>query len=386
MKGLLKFVFNRQAEIKPLDEDWIIPGGANGKQMLRPPIDVGFWGSEGVESESLKRKNENKFRRALLILSQSQTGRYLLEAANHHGYMIEIDDDLCREDQVYGYCDPTDKTITIGCEDVSVEEMVIVLAHELSHAVQFSNAIPPTGDEYTPYDDMIISLAQEADAVAHELQVAYELKEGCTDGPVNQFKTNKCVELIKEYGRMGEMATALVEKAIKDNPKNLDNGLIMALGFESFYQNTPLRRIYEDSLIYYFESKKEGLQQKTKLSRWGKVKNAYESYRVDGELKEAWKQAVSNRVYKKEIDNEKLLNAVRHMNKSYLAKHLPNLDFKDIMHGSVSTDTKRRIVSFFKGLNGYQKQKKQADKLKVYSEMPRKHDIKVANKNYRLHR
>lgn len=385
MKRFLKHIFNRQAEPAPDTGLWNIPGGKNGKQLMRAPIDTWYGGSEDAETPAQERAVERKFHQAVHILSQSRTGRYLLQAAINNDYMIVVDDAQCEEDQVYGLCDPIDKTITMICNEAdSVEEMVVILAHELTHAMQFSTTQPAPGEEYGIYDDILICWAREADAVAHELQVACELALGDANGPVNQYKNGKCLEQLMTGGKHAQQAVLDAMALVTEKPENLENGAILALGFESFYTDHSLKKSYESGVMGFYRAKMSRNDNKPK-NLWQRFKEAVETYRLDRELKPAFNM-VAHREFSKEITNDKLRKSQTHLGKSYLDEHLPSFDFKDIVHGAVSAHTKDKIIDFYSARKGYEKQSKQAEKLPTYNNVPRRRKIQISGQDIHLKR
>ncbi len=385
MKRFFKHIFNRKAEPAPDTGQWNIPGGKNGKQLMRAPIDTWYGGSEDAETPSQEREVERKFHKAVHILSQSRTGRYLLQAAIQHDYMILIDDAQCSEDQVYGLCDPVDKTITMICNEAdSVEEMAIILAHELTHAMQFSTTQPAPGEEYSIYDDVLICWAREADAVAHELQVACELAMGDPNGPVNQYKNDKCLKNLMAGGKYSQKAVQQALELITDNPENLDNGAILTVGFEYFYTDHQLKKSYEAGVMGFYRAKMHRNDNKPK-NLWTRMKEAVDTYRLDRELKPAFNM-VAHKEFSKEISNKELRKSQVHMGSSYLDKHLPDFNFRDIDHGAVSAKTKQKMIEFYGNRKGYEKLAKQAKSLPTYKNVGRERQITLNEKKLNIKR
>ena len=385
MKKFFKHIFNRKAEPAPDMGLWNIPGGKNGKQLMRAPIDTWFGGSEDAETPAQEREVERKFHQAVHILSQSRTGRYLLQSAIKHGYMVVVDDAQCEEGQVYGLCDPIDKTITMICKEAdNVAEMVVILAHELTHAMQFSTTQPAPGEEYSLYDDILICWAREADAVAHELQVACELAMGDPNGPVNQYKNDDCLKNLMQGGKYSAKSVLQAMELITDNPENLDNGSILALGFEYFYTDHNLKKSYEFGVMGFYNAKMQSNDNKPK-NLWTRLKNAVDTYRLDRELKPAFNM-VAHKEFTKEISSKDLRESQKHMGQSYLDKHLPDLNLRDVEHGAVSAKTRNKMVKFYEGRAGYDGLKEQAKALPTYKNVSKSRKINLSNCDLQLKR
>jgi hypothetical protein len=261
-------------------------------------------------------QNAEALEKAVFILSQSPTGRDVLEQLTKEGYRIVFDDRRTGDRGAGGLCDPSDKLIILRGHD-NPEYLALLLGHESVHAVQNSrwDLFPST--RHKPEVGIKMSFAIEADAYAQQSQIALELAYGDPAGPKDQLRMDG--PLLQMRDRFPDIIRA-AEKVLIDD-KSLQNGATVAAAFEAFYDNFYLRTFYEDAHIEWAETYAP------------KLKGSF-----------PWLQ----RHFSKDTDSQWIKDRIQHRGKSYLNDHLPHMSFDDRRHSGVSETTAKRIMKFYK--------------------------------------
>lgn len=310
--------------------DWsvFVPG----KGYARPPVQVDFAGTISherqdpfaSEAQKARRKkqladeearNARVLEEAVFILSQSPTGRDVLEQMTKEGYRIVFDDRRTGDRGAGGLCDPADKLIILRGHD-NPEYLALLLGHESVHAVQNTRHDMFPSTRHKPDVGIKMSFAIEADAYAQQSQIALELAYGDPAGPVDQMRLDGPLLQMRE--RFPDIIHA-AERVLVDE-QSIQNGKSVAAAFEAFYDNAYLRTFYEDAHIEWAE--------------------AYAP-----QLKGSF--AKLQRHFTKDTDSQWIKDRIQHRGKSYLNDHLPNMTFDDARHSGLTEPTAKRVEKFY---------------------------------------
>lgn len=191
-------------------------------------ITDGFLGG----SDADKKRLEN----IVLSLSESFTGRLLLERAKFNNFRIEFAEGM----EALGVCDQSKKMVFLNPE-INEDDSVVTLAHELRHSVQFANGMSLNIDTDDIKTQFQINRAMEADAEAHAGLVAWQLKSNGNVKPWEGF----------------ERDAPMVAKALEDSINELGNGKINAdiipeiqsSAFKGWYKDYEIREEYDQQHI-----------------------------------------------------------------------------------------------------------------------------------------
>ncbi len=327
--------------------DWSIPYAEDKNTVVRPSVKVNFLGTEpkhrknSIIEKSLKlwherqdrlqgQHNSNMFDKALFILSQSSTGRDLLERMTKAGYEIVFDEERTKPIGAGGLCDPTNKLIVLGVTN-DPEYLALVIGHEAVHALQYTtNNIFPNS-VHTPQTAIQLSFAIEADAYAQQTQIALELAHGDPAGPKNQIIMKGPLHQMRK--RMQNIVDAAEQTLTKK--ENLSNGAAVAAAFEGFFDNIVLRSFYEDAHINWANSIAPELK---------KQSNRLDSNFING------------------FNAKDIPLRLKHKGVPYLKQHAPNIDFDSARHSGLTKETQDRILDFYKTF----KPKSNLPELKTY--------------------
>lgn len=193
----------------------------------------------------MKEAYQNQLEACKSILKKSKTGAELLDWAEQAGIDFLVDKQLPFP-AVY-HCQTGIISISQATVEKSPHYVAIMMAHEIRHAIQDSkgfmhktvlNAGDDIGDLLIAPDNMIIGTRlTEADAYAHQLQVAAELVvAGDQQGwdPIAEVtaKGNLCV-----------VAKRFADIAMADN-KTLETGEAMAEAFKAYMDDNVLVSAY----------------------------------------------------------------------------------------------------------------------------------------------
>ncbi len=257
-----------------------------------------------------------KFEKALFILSQSDTGRYLLTEAKKSGTRLSLMPPG-QEDDFLGQASSFSKTIRLSRKRTP-EQMALTLAHECAHVIQFRSGLNGGPQGRLP-DAVRLMFAAEADALAHMAQVAAELKIGASggwksDAPFNDFA--------KDYPLAGSIADYLM----KMEPEALGNGKLMAEVFKTFYQMPHIRVKYESGHVQGCEAE---VAQAEKMGMLGDFKKAL--------------------LFVRKASSEALMDKIAvHKGKPYLKEHGKDVNLSSAQYCGVSSLSKNRLVELLK--------------------------------------
>lgn len=328
--------------------DWTVETvDENGKKAYaRPPVKVDFIGTISAEKPDPLASNEQQKKRrrqidreaflnqqclekAVEILSQSPTGRDVLEQMTKEGYRIVFDDRRTGDRGAGGLCDPADKLIILRGHD-NPEYLALLLGHESVHAVQNTRHDLFPSTRHKPEVGIKMSFAIEADAYAQQSQIALELAYGDPDGPEDQIRRQGPLLQMRE--RFPDIIAAAEKVLISEEA--MQNGKTVAAAFEAFYDNFYLRTFYEDAHI-----------------EWA---NTY-APKMKGSF--PWLQ----RHFSKDTDSQWIKDRIQHRGKSYLNDHLPHMSFDDTRHSGLTEETGKKVKRFYA-----QHMKEDAPALKVF--------------------
>lgn len=270
-----------------------------------------------AQEKTLAGENQATLKQAVQILSQSPTGRHLLEQMTKEGYQIIFDDRRTASLGAAGLCDPTDKMIILssGCD---AENVALILGHEAAHALQDAQRemLPTTA--LKPEEAVKLSFAIEADAYAHQVQIALELAHGDPKDPKNNVVYPGPLRYMRHH--FGDLVKAA--EAVMACPKALENGAVMAAAFQGFYDNYPLRSYYEDAHLGW----------------------------VNMFANEVFEQAAEQgkQPFSKTVSSKWIKENLHHNGKPYLKNHCPNLDFNEARYSGLTPDTIQKVYDFYK--------------------------------------
>ena len=249
------------------------------------------------------------------ILSQSPTGRDVLEQMTKEGYRIVFDDRRTGDRGAGGLCDPADKLIILRGHD-NPEYLALLLGHESVHAVQNTRHDLFPSTRHKPEVGIKMSFAIEADAYAQQSQIALELAYGDPDGPEDQLRMQGPLLQMRE--RFPDIIAAAEKVLISEEA--MQNGKTVAAAFEAFYDNFYLRTFYEEAHI-----------------EWA---NTY-APKLKGTF--PWLQ----RHFSKDTDSQWIKDRIQHRGKSYLNDHLPHMSFDDTRHSGLTEVTGKKVQRFY---------------------------------------
>lgn len=300
--------------------------------FARPPVPVNFLGTivhekpdprsaksvRDARAAQIERRiehNETTLEQAIFILSQSPTGRDVLEQMTKEGYRIVFDDRRTGDRGAGGLCDPTDKLIILKAHD-DPEYLALLIGHESVHAVQNTRHDLFPSTKHKPEAGIRLSFAIEADAYAQQTQIALELAYGDFEGPVDQVRFNGPLRQMRL--RFPDIVKAA--ERVMSHEDALKNGKCVTAAFLAFYDNFHLRTFYEDSHI-----------------EWA---NMY-APKLKGSF--PWLQ----RHFSKDVESDWILERIHHRGQPYLKLHAPTLDFNDLRHAGVTSESAQRIDKFY---------------------------------------
>lgn len=260
-------------------------------------------------------RNERVLNEALFILSQSPTGRDVLEQMTKEGYRVVFDDKRTGERGAGGLCDPSDKTIILRGHD-NPDYLALLIGHEAVHAVQNTRHDIFPSTRHKPEEGIKLSFAIEADAYAQQSQIALELAYGDPDGPADQIKFQEPLKQMRQrFPDIMHAAERVLSKA-----DNIRNGASVAAAFEAFYDSFHLRTFYEDAHIEWADTYAPHLK-----GRFPFVQ----------------------RHFTKDVDSQWIKDRIQHRGKAYLNQHAPHLTFDDARHSGLTDVTIKKVEKFY---------------------------------------
>ncbi len=314
-------------------DGWIIPAGKDGKSLARPPIKVNYIGTQPAfktdkrlsddENKRLQalydhraQENEDVLKKAIFILSQSATGRHLLEEMTKEGFRISFDDRLTGSKGAGGLCDPLNKMIVLKSSH-DPEYIALVLGHEAVHALQHSKYDVFPSSAHRPEAGIALSFAIEADAYAQQTQIAFELAHGDPDGPKNQLTFKRALhQMSKRFPNIVKAA----EKTLGEKGA-LKNGALVAAAFQGFYDNPYLRTFYEDGHMEWVHSYAPRI-----LSGFGNGRKHFTQGTNPAEI----------------------AGRLMHRGKPYLKTHAPSINLGDPRYAGVTDVTEKKLKNFYR--------------------------------------
>ena len=237
---------------------------------------------------------------AFVILSESLTARPFLEKARDEGVPVFYGRGMPFE----GVYNPEKKVLVLGDQVEEAAGLAMTLCHELRHFSQITESGIVISPEYTPMTMLKMTLASEADARAHELQLAFEMSAKKT--PVGKEVYPGVLDLTIQ--RLIELPD--IRQIIADgqaHPEKVMNGRLMADAFNAFYPSVRLRYTTEDHLLMTMQSVPEMVESR---AQFGKI-----------------------------LSSAQILEATAKGAKPYISEHLKGIDLDDCAHASVFEKT-----------------------------------------------
>ena len=313
-------------------DGWFIPAGKDGQSLARPPVKINYLGTLPAFApeprlpadvnkrrqslyEHQSKENQELLDKALFILSQSTTGRHLLEEMTKLGYRVSFDDRMTGSKGAGGLCDPLNKQIVLKSSH-DAEYIALVLGHEAVHALQHSKYNVFPSSSYKPESGIALSFAIEADAYAQQTQIAFELAHGDPKGPLNQITYKGPLhQMQKRFPNIVKAA----EKTLGEKGA-LESGALVASAFQGFYDNPYLRTFYEDGHM-----------------EWVRL---YAPRLLDGPS--------FRKHFDEDANHVEMAERLMHRGKPYLKQHAPSIDLADPRYAGVTAETERKLKSFYK--------------------------------------
>lgn len=220
--------------------------------LVRDMLPLPVAGTKGFEGR------EETIEAALVILSQSPTGRAMMQTAIDADYTIYIDPPVIGgagpedEADANGGADHENRRINLrGTDDAYA--LALTIGHELCHVEQFVNGgLCIHIREEHPVSALKKLLAMEGDARAHEMLIAIELAYGRKDDPEGRLRFPQMID--KAVEGMGIPVVAKLMEAVAERlPDDVAHDKIMAGVFKGFYNAPGLRRHYENTILHGLE-------------------------------------------------------------------------------------------------------------------------------------
>lgn len=220
------------------------------------------------------RENLNLVETALLILSQSKTGRELLQAAKDADYLIVVNPPVVggagqeHEGEAQGSADYESRLINLRC-NAGPLALAFRLAHELAHVTQFEAGLKLSISGPHPVSALRQLLAQEADARAWEMRVAVELSAPLQGEPANRLVFPEALDAAAESigNSFGKDIVERIRPKVQDGTLKIENAMLAT--FKAFYNSISLRAHYEATIVHGLQSKApEVLQDPENFRQW----------------------------------------------------------------------------------------------------------------------
>ena len=196
----------------------------------KPEVRMNFVGS----------KNEQKRLTHLVnTLSQSPTGKKLLEKATAEGYTVGFE----IMPGTFGCCTCDEKTKHIALNPAYGDaKLTGTLAHEARHAQQYANGLPTEFLQYDVATELKMWRTAEADAEAIAALCGLEIRAETGESSV-----------LRQFGKTSPHIGAAVRDAALDcyTPEDLKNHQndILTAGFEAWFSNSDMVEAYEKSYL-----------------------------------------------------------------------------------------------------------------------------------------
>lgn len=140
-----------------------------------------------VDYECRAARNKEYLDKAMLLLSQTDDGRRLLQKAQTEKFTFVFDQTRVAEAGAVGLCDYAGKQIPLA-EGRSPTEVALTLKHELQHMEDISKGLDYNSAD-TPKSAQMANRVLEGNARVSESIAAAEALMGSPRGPVQQFRT-----------------------------------------------------------------------------------------------------------------------------------------------------------------------------------------------------
>ena len=201
-------------------------------------------------------------RKAMRNLSRTEIGQFLLERAGALGYKVIYDKKTAEKDEALGMCYRKPRKITVA-PGLPINELSILLAHELAHAVFFHDLETPDIPVH-PNFILMRDHAMEADARAHEALFVMEFAFSARNRQQRNAILNHFMN--EEPVMARAVIKTLLSHEVFDEEAAKD---IMRTAFECYYRNYSQRRFYEKSTLEEndFSSEKKSLSKNGGLAR-----------------------------------------------------------------------------------------------------------------------
>ena len=196
----------------------------------KPEIQMNFIGSK---------TEQKRLTHLVNTLSQSPTGKKLLEKAAEEGYSIGFE----IMPGTFGCCTCDEKTKHIALNPAYNDaKLTGTLAHEARHAQQYANGLPTEFLQYDVATELRMWRTAEADAEAIAALCGLEIRAATGDSNV-----------LHQFGKTSPHIGAAVRDAAIDcyTPKDLKKyqNDILTAGFEAWFSNSDLVEAYEKSYL-----------------------------------------------------------------------------------------------------------------------------------------
>lgn len=195
---------------------------------------------------------ESTLEEALFILTQSPTGRRLIEGAMAAGVGIVIGGET--DEKTRGYVDWPERLAYLGRER-DPRLLALTLGHELAHVSQYANgglALNVIDDH--PLHALKKFLAIEADARAHEMLIAVELEQPAAKENPARVRFEGMAQLAAAKTDIAALPRLLESALPRLQGGDLPPARFMAACFRAFYYDLDLRATYENILMTRIEA------------------------------------------------------------------------------------------------------------------------------------
>lgn len=202
---------------------------------------------EAPELEGFEQSAEE----AIFILSQSATGRRLMQTAIAADYGVVFVEDP--DKSLRGYVDWEQKIVFLAKES-DPRLLALTLGHELAHVSQHVNG----GADINVIKDHPLSalkkfLAIEADARAYEIMIALELEYPAPSEDKNRIRFEGMAQMAAIKTDIDVMPKLVAGIAPRLADGSLAKDRAMAACFRAFYHDIALRATYENRLMARIE-------------------------------------------------------------------------------------------------------------------------------------
>lgn len=301
---------------------------AFGAAFWRPAVALPAACPAGMPAATAE-KNHAILDLALLRLSQSATGRDLLERLQTAGYGIFFDDDATAARGASGLCDTAGRRLVVkSCDDA--DTLALLLAHEGVHALQAERAddLLPSS-RHRPETVFRLAFAIEADAYAQQIQTAFELARG------NPSFARPLLLMRARFPSLVRAADRALARAAQTDGDGgaaaLADGRVCAAVFNAFYDDFGLRSYYERAHLDWLKSV---VSQDTAKS-------------ADGAAKDFNARSKTGALFRRDMTGARLRGLLQWRGVAYLDRHRPDIDFTQPRHAGLSAPTLAAVRDFY---------------------------------------